>query len=112
LLYSDSFFATSPAEHKAHAALQAAQRQLDVIDTEKQQTEAALAQAKAERDLASLNLGYTEIRSPIDGVVGNRSARVGAYATVSNAAFTMLHRAWPLTALGIALRQTRFGSDC
>jgi membrane fusion protein, multidrug efflux system len=56
--------------------LQAVQRQLDVIDTEKQQTEAALAQAKAERDLASLNLGYTEIRSPIDGVVGNRSARV------------------------------------
>ncbi|MGB6440542.1 MAG: HlyD family secretion protein [Methyloceanibacter sp.] len=70
------------AEHKAQAALQAAQRQLDVIDTEKRQTEAALEQAKAERDLASLNLGYTEIRSPIDGVIGNRGARVGAYATV------------------------------
>ena len=27
----------------------------------------------ADRDLAQLNLGYTEIRSPIDGVVGNRS---------------------------------------
>jgi membrane fusion protein, multidrug efflux system len=39
-------------------------------------------QANADRDLARLNLGYTEIRSPIDGVVGNRSARVGAYATV------------------------------
>ena len=70
------------AERKAQAALQAAQRQLDVIDSEKRQIEAALAQAKAERDLASLNLGYTEIRSPIDGVVGNRSARAGAYATV------------------------------
>jgi membrane fusion protein, multidrug efflux system len=70
------------AERKAQAALQAAQRQLDVIDSEKRQIEAALAQAKAERDLASLNLGYTEIRSPIDGVIGNRSARAGAYATV------------------------------
>jgi len=29
-----------------------------------------------------LNLGYTELRAPIDGTVGNRSARVGSYATV------------------------------
>ena len=70
------------AERKAQAAFQAAQRQLDVIDSEKRQIEATLAQAKAEHDLASLNLGYTEIRSPIDGVIGNRSARAGAYATV------------------------------
>jgi membrane fusion protein (multidrug efflux system) len=70
------------AERKAQAAWQAAQRQLDVIDSEKRQIGAALEQAKAERDLAALNLGYTEIRSPIDGVVGNRSARAGAYATV------------------------------
>jgi membrane fusion protein (multidrug efflux system) len=70
------------AERRARAALQAAERQLDVIDTQKQQTEAALDQALAERDLALLNLAYTEIRSPIDGVVGNRSARAGAYASV------------------------------
>jgi membrane fusion protein, multidrug efflux system len=69
-------------ELKTRAALDAAQRQLDVIDTQKQQTQAALDQATADRDLARLNLGWTEIRSPIDGVVGNRSARVGAYATV------------------------------
>jgi membrane fusion protein (multidrug efflux system) len=70
------------ADQKAHAALAAAERQLDVIETQKQQAGAALDQAVAERDLARLNLGYTEIRSPIDGVIGNRSARVGAYATV------------------------------
>ena len=69
------------AERKAQAALQAAQRQLEVIDSEKRQIGAALEQAKAERDLAALNIGYTEIRSPIDGVIGNRSARAGAYAT-------------------------------
>jgi membrane fusion protein (multidrug efflux system) len=70
------------AVEKARAALAAAQRRLDVIDTQKQQTRAALDQAIAERDLARLNLGYTELRAPIDGVVGNRSARAGAYAMV------------------------------
>jgi membrane fusion protein, multidrug efflux system len=70
------------AVDKALAALAAARRRLDVIDTQKQQAGAALDQAVAERDLARLNLGYTELRAPIDGVVGNRSARSGAYAMV------------------------------
>jgi membrane fusion protein, multidrug efflux system len=69
-------------ERKAQAALEAAERQLDIIDARGEQAAADVDQANADRDLARLNLGYTEIRSPIDGVVGNRSARVGAYATV------------------------------
>ncbi|MBV8658032.1 MAG: HlyD family secretion protein [Burkholderiales bacterium] len=69
---------------KAQAALAAAERQLDVIATQRQQASAALAQAQAERDLASLNLGYTELRAPIDGIVGNRHARNGAYAAASS----------------------------
>ena len=70
------------AAERSRAALSAAQRQLDVIDTQKLQARAALAQAVAERDLARLNLGYTELRAPIDGTVGNRSARSGAFASV------------------------------
>ena len=70
------------AGERARAALLATERQLVVIDTQKQQAEAALAAAIADRDTAELNLGYTEVRAPIDGVVGNRSARTGAYATV------------------------------
>jgi membrane fusion protein, multidrug efflux system len=70
------------AADKARAALTAAQRQLDVIDTQKQQAQAALAQAIAGRDLAQLDLGFTELRAPIDGTVGNRSARTGAFATI------------------------------
>ena len=70
------------ADQRSRAALEAAQRQLDVIDTQKQQTQAALAGAVADRESAQLNLGYTELRAPIDGTVGNRSARTGAYATV------------------------------
>jgi membrane fusion protein, multidrug efflux system len=69
-------------ERKAQAALEAAERQLDIVDAEREQADADLKEAVADRELARLNLGYTEIRSPIDGVVGNRSARAGAYATV------------------------------
>jgi membrane fusion protein (multidrug efflux system) len=65
---------------KAAATELAAVRELAVIGTRRKQAQAALAQAVAERDLARLNLGYTEIRAPIDGVVGNRRAREGAYA--------------------------------
>jgi membrane fusion protein (multidrug efflux system) len=64
------------------AALEGAQRQLDVIDTQKRQTEAAIAEARAAADLATLNVGYTELRAPIAGVVGNRSARNGSFAAV------------------------------
>ena len=67
---------------KAAAGLSAAQAQLGVIATEKQQAEAALAGATAARDMARLDLGYTEIRAPLDGTVGDRSAHAGAYAMV------------------------------
>jgi len=65
---------------KAKASVEAARRQLDVIATQKQQAQASLAQAIAERDIAHLNLRYTELRAPVDGTIGNRRARVGAYA--------------------------------
>jgi len=73
------------ADARARAALEAAERRIDVIDTQTQQTLAALAGAVAERDTAQLNLDYTELRAPIDGTIGNRSARAGAYATVGAA---------------------------
>jgi membrane fusion protein (multidrug efflux system) len=67
---------------KTRAAFTASQRQLDVIDSQTQQVQAALAQANADRDVAELNLSYTELRAPLDGTVGNRSARPGSYATI------------------------------
>ncbi|HMA48275.1 MAG TPA: HlyD family secretion protein [Magnetospirillaceae bacterium] len=70
------------AGERARAALEAANRQLDVIAAQKQQAEAALAGADAERETARLNLSYTELRAPVDGYVGNRSGRNGAYATI------------------------------
>jgi membrane fusion protein (multidrug efflux system) len=71
-------------DQKAQAQLTAAQRELDVIGTRKLQAQATLEQAVAERDIARLNLEYTVLRAPIDGVIGNRRARTGAYATVGS----------------------------
>ena len=71
--------ALADTEH-AQAGLSAAQRQIEVIASQKRQAEAALMQAKAERDAAQLLVGYTEVRAPVDGVVGNRRARLGVYA--------------------------------
>ncbi|MDN4055622.1 HlyD family secretion protein [Massilia sp. YIM B02763] len=65
---------------KARATQLAAERELDVIASRAAQATAALDQARAELELARLNLAYTEVRAPADGVVGNRRARAGAYA--------------------------------
>jgi membrane fusion protein (multidrug efflux system) len=72
----------SAGVQKAQAVLDAAQAQMAVIGTQQQQAEANLAAALADESTARLNLGYTEIRAPIDGVIGNRSAHIGAYATI------------------------------
>ncbi|HUA65058.1 MAG TPA: HlyD family secretion protein [Alphaproteobacteria bacterium] len=81
---------------KCRAALTAAQRELDVIATQKEQTQAALDAAIAGRDMAELNLSYTELRAPIDGTVGNRSAQLGAYATVGTQLIALVpsHGLW------------------
>ena len=84
------------AENKARATLSATQRQIDVIETQKEQVKAALDQAIADREIARLNLSYTEIRAPFEGVIGNRSARSGGYATVGAALISLapVHGLW------------------
>ncbi len=61
------------------AGLEAARQQLNVLGAQIAQAEATVSQARADLETARLDLGYTEIRSPIDGYVGNRAAQVGAY---------------------------------
>ena len=81
---------------KARSALEAAQRYLEVIAAQKLQAEAALAQAKAQRESAQLDLSYTELRAPVDGIVGNRSAQVGAYASTGSQLISLVpvHGLW------------------
>lgn len=63
------------------AALASTQQNLDVLDTQRDKAAGALARTEAALEQAKLNLSYTEIRAPVDGKVGRRSARVGAFVT-------------------------------
>jgi membrane fusion protein, multidrug efflux system len=61
------------------AAVASATKQIDVLKAELEQARASLARSEAARRQADLNLSYTTIVSPVDGVVGNRTLRVGQY---------------------------------
>src|SRR5258707_743027 len=70
----------------AHAAiardtanLASAVKQVDLLRAEIVQANAALARAEALQSQAELNLSYTSIVAPIDGVVGNRTLRLGQF---------------------------------
>jgi membrane fusion protein, multidrug efflux system len=60
----------------------AAARQLEVLAAQQSQAEAALAAQKASLDLAKLNLGYTSIVAPQDGVIGQRQVKPGQFVPV------------------------------
>src|SRR6266403_1187729 len=61
------------------ANLASAVKQVDLLKAEIVQANAALARAQALRSQAELNLEYTSIVAPIDGIVGNRSLRIGQF---------------------------------
>ena len=67
---------------RARAQLDAASSAHAVIATQKLQAQAALEGAIAERDATRIDLDDTRLRAPFDGTIGNRSARVGAFAGV------------------------------
>jgi membrane fusion protein, multidrug efflux system len=62
-----------------NASLQNAKKQLDVLKAELTQAQATVSRDEALRNQAELNLSYTTITSAVDGVVGNRTLRVGQY---------------------------------
>ncbi len=80
----------------ARAGLDAARQRLSVLDGQIAEAGAAIAEAKATLETARLNLGYTEVRSPIDGYVGNRAAQVGAYVSTGTYLLTIVpsHGLW------------------
>jgi membrane fusion protein (multidrug efflux system) len=65
----------------AEASLEAARRELDVLKAQRSAAEAAVKADEAQLEQARLNLSYTQIRAPIDGMVGERSVQVGNYVS-------------------------------
>jgi membrane fusion protein (multidrug efflux system) len=80
----------------SEAGLDAAKQQFEVLDADIAEARADSNQAQADLLTAELNLGYTEIRSPIDGYVGNRAAEVGAYVSGGAYLVTIIpaHNLW------------------
>ena len=65
--------------HKNQAGLAAAKQQIEILHADIEKAKAVLVQAKARVVDAELKLSYTQITAPIDGIVGQKSVRVGAY---------------------------------
>jgi len=75
---SDAALARAEAGVSAVSATVEAQRQrVAVLATQREAAVAALAQARAARDLAQIDLDHTVVHAPVDGVIGNRQVRVG-----------------------------------
>jgi membrane fusion protein (multidrug efflux system) len=77
------------------AAVTAAEEQIGVLQAQLAKDKATLQHNEAVQAQAQLNLGYTNITAPIDGVVGNRSLRVGEYVQAG----TQLMAVVPLAAV-------------
>jgi len=77
------------------AAVTAAEEQVGVLQAQLAKDKATLQHNEAAQEQAQLNVGYTNIVAPIDGVVGNRSLRVGEYVQAG----TQLMAVVPLAAV-------------
>jgi membrane fusion protein (multidrug efflux system) len=67
----------------------AAQRQLAVLAAQEAQAKAAVAAQAANLRQAQINLGYTRIVAPVDGVLGQRQVRPGQYVGVGGQITTL-----------------------
>jgi membrane fusion protein, multidrug efflux system len=69
---------TAQLQH-GKSGLQAAERKIDVLTTERAKAVAQLDRTRAVEQQAALNLSYTKISAPVDGTVGARTLRVGQF---------------------------------
>ncbi|EHH69694.1 HlyD family secretion protein [Gluconobacter morbifer] len=61
------------------ASVDAATREVDVLKAQLEKAQGALLRAQSAERQAELNLSYCTIPAPVEGVVGERGVRVGAY---------------------------------
>lgn len=66
---------------QSQAAALAARKEVGILQASVKQAQADIAASQASVDQARLNLSYTQITAPIDGVVGQRAARQGAWVS-------------------------------
>ncbi len=72
------------------AQLEQQRQQVNVLDAQLQQARATLKAQMAARDLAQINLGYTRIMAPVDGMVGLRMVQAGQYLSVGTQVISLV----------------------
>src|SRR6516225_9714099 len=77
------------------AGLDAANKKIEVLSSERAKADAQLAHARAVEQQATLNLSHTQITAAVEGTVGARSLRVGQYVQAG----TQLMAVVPLDAI-------------
>jgi membrane fusion protein, multidrug efflux system len=78
------------------AQARAAERQLGVLAAQQTQAEAAVAAQQASLQIAQINLNYTRIVAPQDGVISQRQVKPGQYVGVGSqiTSLTPLPHVW------------------
>ena len=84
---------------EARAALARAEgqrHQVPMKDADLRRAEARLRETQADRAMAELNLSYTEVRAPLDGIVSRRGVEVGQVVQAGQPllAIVPLHDVW------------------
>jgi membrane fusion protein (multidrug efflux system) len=71
----------SAKRERSQAGLRSARQQVDILKADLEKARAVLAHAEAAQAEAELLLSYTRITAPIDGTIGQKSVRVGAFVS-------------------------------
>lgn len=95
------------SREKSQAGLLFTQQQVETLKADLEKARAGLALARASQDAAELKLSYTRIIAPIDGLIGQKSVRVGAFINIGNPMLAII----PLSAVYITanFRETQLG---
>ena len=74
----------------AEAQVVAAQQQLNILKADHDAAEATVREDRTQLAQAQLNLSYTRITAPLDGLVGQRTVQVGDYIAPGGAVMTVM----------------------
>jgi membrane fusion protein (multidrug efflux system) len=75
---------------RANAGYDAAQKQIDGLSSLEAAARASLRRAEINLQQAQLNIGYTTVKAPISGVVGDRALRKGQFVQPGTSLLTLV----------------------
>ncbi|HSW04112.1 HlyD family secretion protein [Aquabacterium sp.] len=70
------------SREKNQAGWLATRQQVNILKADLDNARAALDQARSAQSSAELKLSHTQITAPVDGTIGHKSVRIGAFVTV------------------------------